>query len=302
MRRDDVEKSVLEVKERFSGHLGFAARNLTSGEELLFEADSMFPTASVFKVAVMVEAFAQASEGRINLHERRVIRRDQHLGGTGVLGDLEDGLAPTIRDLVVLMIIVSDNTATNVLIDLLGGVERINDRINRTLGIRDFVLHRPIDFEAIGPDVRRLAEATPRGMMELLAAIGQRRLVGESGSGEMVDILRRQVFLDQFPRYIDYHRSRKELGLGDDLVIACKTGVFPGVRADAGLVFAPAATIAYCAMSEASSDRTDAVENEASVAIGKIGRLVVDYWWPAAADAGALMGSAYLSRPGPPLY
>jgi beta-lactamase class A len=254
----------------------------------------MYPTASVFKLAIMVEAFAQASEGHLSLDDRHELERSDQLGGTGVLGDLNAGLRLTVHDLVTLMIIASDNTATNMLLDLVGGVDPVNQRIRGFVGRPDFVVHTKIDFDAIGMDARRLAEATPRAVAALLSQLARGTLVDERSSAQMFAIMSRQLYLDQFPRYFDYNRSRKELGLSEDFKVACKTGVFPGVRTDAGIVDTPAGRFVYCSMTDGSKDLTDAVESEGSITNGRLGRLLLEYWWPAAAARKALLPSRYL--------
>jgi beta-lactamase class A len=270
--------SIAAIEAEFSGVLGVAARDMATGRHVFVNADVMMPTASVFKVPVMVEVFAQAAEGQIDMDRRVGISSDWQIGGTGVLADLSPGLHPTITDLVTLMIIISDNTAANVLIDTVGGVEVINTRLHQDFGIDGIRLHRRIDFDEIGDDVRRLAEATPRALMLLMEGIADGRVVDAAASRRMLAIMRRQIFLDQFPRYLDWHRDLELLGLSDSFAVACKTGVYPRVRADVGVVTSSEKAIAYAVMTDKSTDRSNAIEHEASVTIGRIGRAIVQAW------------------------
>src|SRR5438067_3109591 len=144
--RSDLERRLENLKKRFSGELGFAARNLATNEEILFDADRLYPTASVIKLAVLVEAFAQAHEKRLSLDDERLLMQPSDLVlGSGVLRDLAPGLQPTIRDIAILMEIVSDNVATNMLIDRVGGVEVVNKRIQGEYGLKDIHLHNRVD-------------------------------------------------------------------------------------------------------------------------------------------------------------
>jgi beta-lactamase class A len=104
----------------FKGVMGVAARNLGTGEELLVNADLRFPSASTIKTAVMVEAYHQAAEGKLPLDTPITLRDADKVGGSGVLNGFRDGATLRVADLIHLMIVVSDNTATNLLVNRLG--------------------------------------------------------------------------------------------------------------------------------------------------------------------------------------
>lgn len=292
--RQHLEQRIATIADRFTGQLGLAAKNLKTGEEVLHRADDMLPTASVIKLVVLIEAFAQAAEGKLRLDERMEVRSSDIVLGSGVLRDLTPGLNPTIHDVAMLMVIVSDNTATNMLIDRVGGVDVINRRIRDSFGVDSVILHNRIDFEKIGDDVRRLAEATPRGLATLMAMLVEGRVVSQSASEQMLHMLGRQLYLDQVPRYLNTNSFWKELGLSGDFTVGSKTGFFPGTRADCGVVNTPAGPIAYTAMAHGSSDTSMGFEAEPAVVNGLLGRLVVEYWWPEGADRGAFLGTPYL--------
>lgn len=275
-----IEQRLAAVRRRFSGSLALAARNLATGEEILVDADRTFPTASVFKIPVMIEVFRQAETGALALDERIALRADDVVRGSGVLRDLAPGLAPTVHDLTMLMIIVSDNTATNMLIDRVGGPKSVN-RTMRDLGLTATVVHNRIDFALIGDDARRLAETSPRDMLRVGELLARGELVSPAASAAMLAILRRQHYLNQAPRYLDYNPYGPELGKPQPLWVGCKTGALTGMRADAGLIGLPRdVTIAYCVMNEGSVDTGFGNENESEIANGVVGRLLVDHWWP----------------------
>ncbi|MDP2859469.1 MAG: serine hydrolase, partial [Bacillota bacterium] len=104
----------------FSGTFGLYARHLRSGEVLEFNADERFPTASCTKVPILIEVWKQALDGRFSLDDQMVLTSENVTTGTGVLLDLTPGLKMSVRDVALLMIVVSDNVATNMLIDLVG--------------------------------------------------------------------------------------------------------------------------------------------------------------------------------------
>ena len=128
---------ISEVVRDFKGQIGVAARNLGTGEELDVNADTRFPTASTIKTAVMLEAYRQAAESGLSFDTPIALREEDKVGGSGVLRDLQPGLPVTIADLIRLMIVLSDNTATNMLIGRLGtarSTERSTCTVSPTRG------------------------------------------------------------------------------------------------------------------------------------------------------------------------
>ncbi|MBI4641516.1 MAG: serine hydrolase, partial [Candidatus Tectomicrobia bacterium] len=102
------------------GIVGLAARRPQGHEEILIRADETFPTASTLKVPVIVELFRQAGERKIDLKARVPFSHAMRVAGSGILQDLDDGIQPTVRDLAVFMIVVSDNAATDLLMEMVG--------------------------------------------------------------------------------------------------------------------------------------------------------------------------------------
>ncbi len=293
--RADLDAALDRVQSWFSGQIGLAAVNLSTGESVEIDATRQFPTASVIKLAVLVELFRQAAEGRVDLDDRIAIAADDIVLGSGILKELQPGLAPTVRDLALLMVALSDNTATNLLIDLVGGVEPINETARRSLGLADTVLHRRIVFGQIGSDFRRFGESTPRDLARLVAGIARGEVIDVASSAAMLDLLRRQQYLNQAPRYLAFNPHADALGEAQSVWVGSKTGMTPGVRADAGIIHLPGGVeIAYCTMTEKSADRAMAEEAEGEIANGMIGRVLVAYWWPGGAPDGALRDSAWV--------
>ena len=297
--RADLDRNIAAVQRRFPGQLAVAATNLTTGEQVLVNADQLFPTASVIKVSILAELFAQADEGRLKLDERLEMRASDIVGGSGVLKELLPGLTPTLADVAVLMVVLSDNVATNMLIDRLGGCEAINARIQGEYGFASIALHNRVDFEKIGSDVRRFAEATPIDLMRFMERLAREELVSPGASREMLRVMSRQQYLDQVPRYLQVNPYARELNAQPEVGAALKTGFFPGTRVDAGvLTLANEVKIAYCVVANDSPDLTIAPESDASVVNGLIGKLLVEYWWPSAHAGTGTLPTPYTSTYG----
>ena len=295
--RNELDNAIARVVSGFSGDLAFAARNLKTGETIEVNADTVFPTASVIKLAVLIEVFRQAAEARIDIQQRVTLNEDEIVRGSGILKELGAGLNPTVYDLATLMVVLSDNTATNMLIDLVGGVEAVNRTMHNRLGLRTIVLHNQVDFGKIGGDIRQFGESSAREMMELVARIANHEIVDLASSIAMADIMQRQQYLDQLPRYVNFNPYAKELRLEQPIWIGCKTGFFPGTRVDAGFIRLPEeVTLAYCAMTDGSADTSIAAETEGVVVNGLLGRLMLEYWWPGERiPDGVLLASPYVA-------
>ncbi len=278
--RQELDRLIEQIDASFSGSLAFAAKNLATGEEMLLNADEVLPTASTIKLAILAELYRQVSDEGVDLSERLPMQQSDIVGGSGVLKELGAGLQPTLYDLAKLMVIVSDNTATNMLIDRLGGVERVNQTM-RDYGLETLVLHNRVDFELIGNDVRRFAESSARDLMRFNELLLQGSLVNADASKAMIEIMKQQQYLDQVPRYFNVRPGARELNPDQQIWVGCKTGFFGGTRVDAGVIFLPSdVTIAYCAMAHGSDDLSIVAESEPAVTNGLLGRVLLEYWWP----------------------
>jgi beta-lactamase class A len=279
------------IADRCSGDLGVAARHLDTGEQIALNADQLFPTASVIKVPILVEMMRRAQEGRLSLDERVTLRGPERIGGSGILKVFGPGLEPTLRDVATLMIVLSDNTATNFAIDALGDVDEVNAAMDE-LGFTRIRLHNRIDFALIGPDVRRLGEAPPAELCGLLHGIATGQVFGPEVSRAVEEVLVQQQYLDQIPRYLQINPYWRELGDDPALTVACKTGFFTGTRVDAGIVrFRDGGGFAYAAANHGTKDETFVPEAEGSVINGLVGKALVEHWW--ASGPAPMITTAY---------
>ncbi len=243
--RGDIGK----VDSSFDGVMGVAVRDLTDGRTYFLNADEPMPTASMIKIAVLAELFRQN-----RLDERYVVDRKDGLAGDDILTRLTPGVTSlTLRDVAVLMVAVSDNSATNVLIDRLtmASVNRLLD----TLGLKVTRLNRRmLDLEAARAGRENVA--TPREMVSLLEAIHTGRAFPK----------------ERLPGFLDILGMHKEgylnAWLPEGTAIANKPGWLDGVRTDAALGLLPKRPYAVAVMTTYA--RTDRSADEAIAAIGKL--------------------------------
>jgi beta-lactamase class A len=277
--RAQVERALDAIVAQAGGEVALAAMNLATGEEVARNAERSMPTASVFKLPLLVEVFRQVATGALDLDDRVTLRAEDVVVGSGILRDFGPGLQPTLRDLAMMMVIVSDNSATNLLLDRVGGPRQVNATM-RDLGLSSIVVHRRIVFGEITTN-DSLAEAAPRDLMRLVAMLAREELVSPAASREMLVILRRQRHLEQAPRFIAYRPYAGDFGQPQPIGIGNKTGFMNSLRADTGLItIDPDVRIAFSVVNDTGADDTYRQEHPGDIINGLIGRVLVEYWWP----------------------
>jgi beta-lactamase class A len=272
---DPILGRVDEALADFPGVLGFYAKNLSTGEEVGHRVDAVMPTASVIKVGIMAELYRQAEAGEVDLGRRLTVQASDHYGGTGVLKEFEPGVQPTLTDLCRMMIVVSDNVATGMLVRLLG-----KDRINRSFDDWGLSQTELVWNIKLGDDIRQYAVSTPRDLGRLMELIATDGFLTPASTAAMRYHLSRQQHLEQIPRYLPYDQYATEIGREQPVSVMNKIGNYMGMRADAAIVAAPGITFVVAAMNEGSPDSHFRVDHEGNVLNGRVGRAVFDAWVP----------------------
>jgi len=273
------------------GHVGLLARHLESGEQLAWQPDDVIGTASAVKVAIYAEVMRQRRLGRINLDAAVVTEEADLAGGSGVLSVLRPGLRCTVADLCTLMIVVSDNTATNMLIDMLGGADAVNEGLD-ALGYHRIRLNHKIGYappplvvaspRPSQPSSAPLGTATPAEFCRLLEDLHAGKVVDAAASAEMISTLRHQQSQSLVPRsYLDV-ADPADLPGPDGPAVASKTGSVGGCRVETGLLYLPGdgGTVAYCAAADHLADRSMTVLSEGNEILGRLGAIILARWWP----------------------
>jgi beta-lactamase class A len=218
-----LEETVRQKVKAFRGEVGLVIRDLDTGWTFQVNPDTLFPAASMVKVPIMAACLKAAEEGRLSLRDDLTLKRSDKATGSGVLWRKATGSAYTIEQLVELMVTQSDNTAANMLIDLLGF-----DYLNRTfreMGLERTNLSRKMmDFRSRDMGVENYTSA--REMADILERIFRKGCVCSSVSERSLEFLKSQKVNDRIPRL-----------LPKDTVVAHKTGLERQVCHDAGIVF-----------------------------------------------------------------
>jgi beta-lactamase class A len=270
----------------FPGLLGLAAKNLATGETVELNGDVRFPTASLIKVALMVEVHHRFADGSLRKEQLVTLREADKAGDEPVvLNQLHDGLALTVNDLVALMIAFSDNTATNLLVALTGAAH-VNSRME-SHGLMSTKLFRPTfrDGHAdVLPELERefgLGMTTPRDMTRLFELLAEGRVVSRAASDEMLAVMERQFDRQMIPRSLPFER--------DSITVANKTGwdaeklpdargVKGEIRTDAAYVKSAKARFVIAICTRKGRDKRPGADNAALTTGARLARSVYDAW------------------------
>lgn len=231
--RQQTASRLQEIARRADAVVGYSIVDLTSGERFEWQPDVVLPTASTIKLAILYELAHAVDEGRVKWDDTRALDRRRAVPG-GLLFDLGTP-ALSLREYAVAMAVLSDNTATNVLIELLG-MERVTARM-RELGLQQTRLRRyMIDLEAAKRGNENVS--TPGEIARLLEAYHRGTGLTAASRDEALTILKKE----KIPL------SPMALGLPAGTVLANKPGDLEGVRVDAGIVYAKNRPYIFSAM------------------------------------------------------
>ena len=253
-----IKNSILERVKAFPGHTSFYFKDLTSGETFSYNADEPMSAASVIKLTVMAELFRQIDAGMISRDQKLTVKDENRVPICGVLTLMHAGMEVTPIDLCWLMITISDNMATNMLIELLG-IDNIQAN-NERLGLEGCVLTRKL-FEK-RPEFRGKRNLiSGQGIGKLLEMIWRGEVVSEAASREMIDMMLAQQCTNKIP-----------LLLPGEGLAAHKTGEDGGITHDVGIIYAKKPFIVcFCNWQLPEGD-----EGKMNVLIGQITRELWD--------------------------
>ncbi len=228
LRQERWEASSRQILQRissFQGETGLVVKDLQTGWTFLHNDEVRFPAASLIKIPIMVACFKAVEDGQLDLQEKYVLRRQDRVGGSGLLRQMRNGQAFSYDELIDYMVTHSDNIATNVIIRRLG-FDYIR-KVFAELGLEDTVLNRlMMDFRAREEGLENYTSA--REITGLLEMIYRGRCLSAGISGKCLDVLKRQKINDRLPRF-----------LPREATVAHKTGQEREVCHDAGIVFSP---------------------------------------------------------------
>jgi beta-lactamase class A len=264
-----LDDQVKPIVASFKGKVSVFAKNLDTGETYALNADERVRTASTIKIAVMIEAFARVAEGKAKWTDEVVLTKEKKVSGSGILFELSDGLKLTLRDAVNLMMIVSDNTATNLVLDVLT-TDAVNTRME-SLGFKQIKIMRKVGSggeSAAGkdPEMKKygLGMATPREMVLVMEKLERGEIVSAAVSKEMIDLMKRE-------------QDRNAIGRSLwDVPMASKYGALDRLRSAIGILYTKNGKIAMAISCDDMPETMWSVDNPAYLLMSRLSEVLVE--------------------------
>src|SRR5262245_43646072 len=267
-----LESRLTPLAKAHKGTVAIAVKHLASGESFYLNADEPMPTASLIKLAVMLELYQQVEEGKVKLTDRVMLRQEDKVLGSGILtSHFSDCATFSLRDACRLMIALSDNTATNLVLDKIG-IMPVNQRMeawgypNTKINAKSF----RGSTTSVAPERTKkfgLGSTTAREMVALLEDLETCKRCRPVVKQIMLGHLRKCDDKDKVPRF-----------LPDGVDIAHKTGSVSKARTDGGIMYLPSGAVALCVLSDENEDTRWKPDNAGNVLCAKVAKEVYEWF------------------------
>ena len=264
-----LDQRVRAEVAQFKGKVTISAKNLDTGVVYELGGEERVPTASTIKIAVMIEAFSRVAEGKAKWTDELSLAKEKKVGGAGILQEFGDGLRLTLRDAVTLMMVLSDNTATNLVIDVLSA-DAINQRME-SLGFKETRLMRRVFGGGESADGKKeenkrfgLGRTTPREMVAILEKLERGEVISQSASKEMIALMKREQGTNGIWR--NQWRVPK----------ATKSGALDALRSNIGIIYHPRGRIALAITCNEMPEVNWTVDNPALLLMSRVSEIVID--------------------------
>ena len=259
----------------FKGKVFVFAKNLDTGATYTYNGDERVRTASTIKIAVLIEVFARVAEGKAKWTDELVLTKAARYSGSGILPELSDGLRLTLQDCVRLMMTLSDNTATNMVLDYLSsntapGTDAVNDRMN-SLGFKATRIMRRVggggDSKAgKDPEGKKfgLGATTPHEMVQILEKLERGEVISPDASKQMLDLMKRE-------------QARYAIGrTTPDIPMASKYGALDALRSCVALLYTKQGKIAVSITVDEMPEVNWSVDNPAYLLMSRLSLILAD--------------------------
>lgn len=264
-----LQAQLQELITSYQGKVALYAVDLKSGKAVAIDADTPVPTASVIKLTILYDAIEDVQEGRASLSDRLTLTKANQVGGSGVLGLFDTPLTVTLKDALTMMVVVSDNTATNLAIDRLG-LQNIDKRIT-SMGLKSTWLYKKVFLPppADAPSDQKtfgLGKTTAREMAQVMQRFADCESIPQALCNTALSMLKNQTDGNAIPRYLG------------NVEVANKTGALDDVRNDVAIVYAKNGPIIISAFTYDNADHSWTPDNTAQLLIAKLAKAIVDSW------------------------
>ncbi len=270
---DSLADRIQPLIDRHQGEVTVAVKHLSSQESFQHLGDQPMPTASLIKFPLMIAAYQAAEKGELDLQKKLTLSEEDKVPGSGILtSHFSEGATISVRDAIELMMVYSDNTATNMVIDQVGLKATAN--LMEQLGCPNTKLHSKVFRRdtSVFPDRSSqfgLGSTTAAEMIRLLQRLHDRQMVSRPASGRMIQHMFRCDSTNKIPRF-----------LPPGVKVAHKSGAISSVRCDAGIVVQGEQAFAICVLTRKNKDQSWGDNNAAEILCGKIAKAAYDHFFP----------------------
>lgn len=280
----ELEATIKKIAAEHKGKVAVAVKNLATGDGFALNGDEPMTTASLIKVAVMVEAYRQSDAGKLDLTKTLTLTKDDKVQGAGILTPhFSDGATFPVKDAIRLMTVYSDNTATNMVLDQIG-IKSVNET-TKALGFPETRVNAKVfkgSTTSVDPERTKkygLGSTTANETVKLFELIHTEKAASAESCKLMLGHLKANDDKEQLVRF-----------LPGGTVVAHKTGAVSNARTDAGIIYVPDPTdptdaakkktipVAVCVLTNDNEDKRWVTDNAGQVTIGKIGKAVYDWY------------------------
>jgi beta-lactamase class A len=265
-----------EISDAYSATCTWAVTHLGSGEHIGHDEDAVMPTASLIKTPILVTLYQAVHDGKFALDDRIRYQEQHRVLGSGILSKMSFGVEMTIRDTAVLMMTISDNSATNMCVDLVG-IDAINGLMEK-LGFTRTRLLRRLGDRAAGLDARQMSVSSAADMCGVFALIARHEAVSTEASEDMLRIMRRSDYRHELSRELPWNEMNMLPPDPREAWVAEKGGSFlNGVRTGGAVMHGPRGEFAMAAFCEGGLEGGGTGrEAEGNVTVGRLGKAAWD--------------------------
>ncbi|HEY2156696.1 MAG TPA: serine hydrolase [Isosphaeraceae bacterium] len=270
---DSLDARLRPIIDAFEGKVAIAVKHLGTGEAFLWHENDVMSTASLIKFPVMVEAYRQAGDKKVDLAKTLTLKKTDKVPGSGILTDhFSDGATFPLVDAIHLMIVYSDNTATNLVLEEIGIPSTA--KTMETLGYPSTKIHSKVFRRdtSVFPERSKqygLGSTTAMEMLRLCEALEKKELVSKEASEAMLKHMLACDDKDKFPRH-----------LPEGAKVAFKTGSVGGTRTAAGILYTKRGPVAVCVLTDGHKDGRYVPDNAGNRFCADVAKALYDYYTP----------------------
>ncbi len=269
-----IEPALRAIAAEYSGKCTVAVTDLHTGAHIGIEEDDVMPSASLAKVPVLVTLYQGIDEGRVRLEDRIRYEEQHRCLGSGVLSMMQFGVEMTVRDAATLMIVISDNSATNMCLDLIG-VDRVNEKMRELTLLNTTLFQRWGEWKP-GMDLRRTWVSSAGDTAKLCELIARREAVSAAGCDDMLKIMRRLEGRAELSRLLPWNEMNMLDNPRENWVAEKGGSLVNGVRTSGAVMRTPRGFVSMAAFCEGGTGPGEGRNAEGNVTLGRLGKTVWD--------------------------